>query len=65
MVDAVSIFVGGRTGPDARPGERLMELVPVSLLDEIMPLVINNLETLKKVRKVEVAEEAVMVPALP
>jgi ferredoxin-nitrite reductase len=66
VVDAVSIFVGGRTGPDARPGERLMELVPVSLLDEIMPLVINNLETLKKVRKVEVAEEAViMVPALP
>jgi hypothetical protein len=32
----------------------------------MLPLVINNLETLKKVRKVSVAEEAVlMVPALP
>lgn len=66
VIDAVSIFVGGRTGPDARPGEKLMELVPVDMLGDVLPLLISNLETLKKVRRVPEAEESVlMVPALP
>jgi ferredoxin-nitrite reductase len=66
VIDAVSIYVGGRTGPEARPGQRLMELVPVSMLDEVLPMVIRNLETLRKVRKTPVAEDTViMVPALP
>jgi ferredoxin-nitrite reductase len=66
VVDAVSIFVGGRTGPDARPAERVMELVPVAMLDDVVPLLVSNMETLRKVRKVPAAEEAViMVPALP
>jgi len=66
VVDAVSIFVGGRTGPDARPAEMLMDLVPVAMLDDVLPLLISNLETLKKVRRVPEAEESVlMVPALP
>ncbi|MPZ49602.1 MAG: ferredoxin--nitrite reductase [Dehalococcoidia bacterium] len=66
VVDAVSIFVGGQTGPNARPAEMLMDLVPVTMLDDVMPLLISNLETLKKVRRVPEAEESVlMVPALP
>jgi ferredoxin-nitrite reductase len=66
VVDAVTIFVGGRTGPDARPAHRLMEVVPVSMLDDIIPLVISNLETLRKVQKVPDNEDAVlMVPNVP
>lgn len=66
VVDAVSIFVGGRTGPQASAGEKLIELLPVDMLPEVMPLVLRNLETLKKVRRVTAPEESVlMVPALP
>jgi ferredoxin-nitrite reductase len=65
VVDAVTIFVGGRTGPDAQAGHRLMEVVPVTMLDDIIPLVISNMETLRKVQKVPEAEDAVlMVPVV-
>jgi hypothetical protein len=65
VVDAVTIFVGGRTGPDARAGHRLMEVVPVTMLDDIIPLIISNMETLRKVQKVPEAEDAVlMVPVV-
>lgn len=64
IVDAVHIFVGGRTGPDARPAEKIMELVPVDLLPEILPTLIKNLPTLKKIRRDRDAEKRViMVPA--
>jgi ferredoxin-nitrite reductase len=64
VVDAVHIFVGGRTGPDARPGQKIMELVPVSMLEEIVPTLIRNLSTLKNIRRDEDAENRVlMVPA--
>ncbi len=64
IVDAVSIFVGGRTGADPRPGEKIMELVPVSMLDDLMPVVINNLATLKQIRRDQQTEDRVlMVPA--
>ena len=63
IVDAVSIFVGGRTGADARPGEKIMNLVPVDMLDDILPVVIKNLETLKKIERAQTAEDRVlMVP---
>ena len=64
VVDAVSIFVGGRTGADPRPGEKVMDLVPVSMLDELLPVVIDNLATLKLIRRDQPAEDRVlMVPA--
>lgn len=64
VVDAVHVFVGGRTGPDARPAQKIMELVPVSMLDEIVPALIRNLSTLKNIRRDEDAEQRVlMVPA--
>ena len=63
IVDAVSIFAGGRTGADARPGEKIMNLVPVDMLDDILPVVIKNLETLKKIERAQTAEDRVlMVP---
>jgi ferredoxin-nitrite reductase len=64
VVDAVSIFVGGRTGTEPRAGEKIMELVPVDMLEELMPVLLKHLDTLKKVRKDHEAEERVlMVPA--
>ena len=65
MVDAVSIFVGGRTGTDPRPGEKIMELVPVTMLEELMPILIRNLTLLRQVqRDREVEERVLMVPAV-
>ncbi|HWO73700.1 MAG TPA: ferredoxin--nitrite reductase [Dehalococcoidia bacterium] len=65
VVDAVSVFAGGRTGPDARPGEKVREVVPVSMLDEVVPLVLENLEALKRERRGRAATETVvMVPAV-
>jgi ferredoxin-nitrite reductase len=63
VVDAVHIFVGGRTGPQARPAEKIMELVPVTMLPEILPTLIKNLTTLKKIRRDTDAEKRViMIP---
>lgn len=65
IIDVVSIFVGGETGPKARAGEKIMDLIPVDMLDEVIPLVIKNLTTLKKVRTApQVQESVLMVPAL-
>lgn len=65
IVDAVHIFVGGKTGKDARPAEKIMELVPCDLLPDVLELIIKNLNLLKNVRR-DIAAEArvVMVPAI-
>jgi len=64
VVDAVSIFVGGRTGTDPRPGVKVLELVPVAMLEELVPVILKHLEVLKKVSKdYEVEERVLMVPA--
>ena len=65
IVDDVSIFVGGRTGTDARPGEKIMESVPVAVLGEVAPVILKNLETLRNLRRDhETKERIVMVPAV-
>ena len=65
VVDAVSIFVGGRTGTDPRPGTKILELVPVDMLEEFLPVVLKNLDLLKQVSKDDEAERRVlMVPSL-
>ena len=43
VVDAVTIFAGGNTGPNARPAQQLMERVPVSSLGAILPGLITRL----------------------
>jgi len=40
MVEAVAIYVGGRTGPHAAAGQQLVEIAPC---DETLPLVVANL----------------------
>ena len=40
MVDAVAIYVGGRTGPHAAAGQQLVEIAPC---DETLPQVVANL----------------------
>ncbi|MBM3941356.1 MAG: ferredoxin--nitrite reductase [SAR202 cluster bacterium] len=65
VVDAVSIFVGGRTGTEPKPGEKIMELIPVDMLEEVVPVVLRHLEVLKKVTRDSEAESRVlMVPVL-
>ena len=64
IVDAVSVFVGGRAGADSRPGDRIMELVPVDMLPALMPVLLKNLDMLKKIRKEpDDADRVLMVPA--
>ena len=43
VVDAVTIFAGGRTGPNARPAKKLAEQVPVSKLGTVLPIIIERL----------------------
>lgn len=40
LVEAVAIYVGGRTGPHAAAGQQLVEIAPC---DETLPLVVANL----------------------
>jgi ferredoxin-nitrite reductase len=43
IVDAVDVFVGGRSGPDARAGTKLLEDVPCSDLPNVLERVIPYL----------------------
>ena len=43
VVDAVTIFAGGRTGPNAHPAKKLVGQVPVSTLGVILPGLIEKL----------------------
>ncbi len=63
VTEAVSIFVGGRTGIGAKPGERIVETLPLSSLNEVVPLILENLEILNRVSRPRVGEKRVlMVP---
>lgn len=42
VMDAVTIFAGGSTGPNARPAQKLMEQVPVSALGAVLPGLIER-----------------------
>jgi len=46
IVDAVSIFVGGRTGIDPKPGHKILDLVHVDKLDAVVPTILRNLYSL-------------------
>ncbi len=63
IVDAVEIYVGGRTGPDASPGKKIIGPVPVAMLPQLIPIVIENLDLLERLRWDEETEgRVVMVP---
>ncbi len=65
IVDAVSIFVGGRTGINPRCGKKIMDLVPVDRLGEVVPDILRNLNTLRDLNQDQNAgSRVVMVPAV-
>lgn len=63
IVDAVQIYVGGKSGKDARAAEKIMELVPCDILPDVLELVMKNMNLLTKIRRDIKAEQRVlMVP---
>lgn len=54
----------GERAPTRVPGERIMQLVPVDMLPALMPVLLKNLDMLKKIRKEpDDADRVLMVPA--
>jgi NAD(P)H-nitrite reductase large subunit len=43
IVDAVDVFVGGRSGPEARPGTKILEDVPCDELPQVLERLIPHL----------------------
>ena len=64
IVDAVDVFVGGRSGPNAKAGTKLLEDVPCTDLPRVLERVIpflSSQKTLKQMPKVLAANAAVKV----
>lgn len=66
-VDAVAVYVGGRTGPHARAGQPIMEMVPCDeVLPDVLASVVKHLDLFKKVERDPAAKDRVlMVPGEP
>ena len=64
-VDAVAIYVGGRTGPNAKAAQPIMEMVPCDeALPDVLATVIKHLELFKKVEpQPGIKDRVLMVPA--
>jgi ferredoxin-nitrite reductase len=43
IVDAVDVFVGGKSGPNAKPGTKILEDVPCEMLPEVLERLIPYL----------------------
>ncbi len=65
VVDAVAIYVGGRSGPDATVGEQILETVACDeALPDLVATIIRNLELFKQVKREQGSKRPVlMVPA--
>ncbi len=63
VLDAVSIFVGGKTGINPQPGVKVIELLPVNMLEAFVEVIINNLDMLRKV-KPDADGRIIMIPAI-
>src|SRR6266581_976245 len=63
--DAVAIYVGGRTGPKARAGTQIMDMVPCDeALPDVLANVVKHLELFKQVQaRPTVRDRILMVPA--
>lgn len=67
-VDAVAIYVGGRTGPNAREGRQIMEMVPCDeALPDVLATIIQHVELFKQVEPLRsgLKDRILMVPAGP
>jgi hypothetical protein len=67
VVDAVAIYVGGRTGPDAKAGNLVLDMVPCdAVLPDVVVAIHRNLDLFKQVDRDPAAKERIlMIPALP
>jgi ferredoxin-nitrite reductase len=65
-VDAVAIYVGGKTGPQARPGTQIMDMVPCDeALPDVLANVVKHLQVFKQVQpRPTVRDRILMVPAM-
>lgn len=57
VVDAVAIYTGGRTGPNAKPGKEILEAVPI---DENLPEVVAGI--IAKIESGELVEPSIPAP---
>ena len=64
-VDAVAIYVGGRTGPQAKAGQPIMEMVPCDeALPDVLATIIKHLDLFKQVEPIPgVKDRVLMIPA--
>lgn len=67
VVDAVAIYVGGRSGPQARAGRLVLDMVPCdAALPDVVATVAANLDLFKEVDRDPAAKDRVlMIPAVP
>jgi len=64
-IDAVAIYVGGSTGPQARAGTQIMDIVPCDeALPDVLANVVKHLQLFKQVQpRPTVRDRILMVPA--
>src|SRR5438874_2928834 len=64
-IDAVAVYVGGKTGPQARAGTQIMDIVPCDeALPDVLANVVKNLNLFKQVQpRPTVRDRILMVPA--
>ena len=64
-LDAVAIYVGGKTGPQARAGTQIMDMVPCDeALPDVLANVVKHLQLFKQVQaRPTVRDRILMVPA--
>jgi ferredoxin-nitrite reductase len=64
-IDAVAIYVGGRTGPQARAGTQIMDIVPCDeALPDVLANVVTHLNLFKQVQpRPAVRDRILMVPS--
>jgi NAD(P)H-nitrite reductase large subunit len=49
VIDAVDVFIGGKSGPNARPGTKILEDVPTDALPQVLERMIPYLSTRRPV----------------
>jgi len=64
-LDAVAIYVGGKTGPEARAGTQIMDMVPCDeALPDVLANVVKHLQLFRQVQaRPTVRDRILMVPA--
>lgn len=57
LVDAVDVFVGGRSGPNAKPGTKILEDVPCDALPDVLERLIPYLSAKRSTAAVSAGQE--------